>query len=90
MLTGFGILSCQTKPKDNTSTESAQHEFTNPILSSGPDPWAEYYNGFYYVTHSTGNSLKLYRTRAMSRLRHGESKIVWTPPTSGMNSKEIG
>jgi GH43 family beta-xylosidase len=68
---------------------SGHVRFTNPLLSSGADPWVTSHNGLYYITHSTGNSLKLYRTRAVSRLAQAESKIVWTPPATGMNSKEI-
>jgi len=63
--------------------------FTNPILPTGPDPWVIFHNGLYYATHSTGNSLKLYRTASISELSKAESKIVWTPPATGMNSKEI-
>jgi GH43 family beta-xylosidase len=43
----------------------------------------------YYVTHSTGSNLTLYRTRKLSELAKAESKVVWTPPATGMNSKEI-
>lgn len=63
--------------------------FTNPLLSTGPDPWVVYYNKNFYVTHSTGKNLKLYRTHDITRLAEAESKIVWTPPASGMNSREI-
>lgn len=63
--------------------------FTNPLLSSGPDPWVMQKDGWYYFTHTTGKDLRLYRTRRMSELRHADMKIIWTPPSSGMNSKEI-
>src|SRR4051794_13860380 len=77
------LSGCQTTNSNNAKT------FTDPLLSSGPDPWVEYYNGTYYITHSTGSSLKLYRTKTVSGLAEAESKTVWTPPASGMNSKEI-
>lgn len=63
--------------------------FTNPLLTTGPDPWVVQKDGWYYVTHTTGNNLRLYRTKAMSELRHAEWKTVWTPPRTGMNSKQI-
>lgn len=63
--------------------------FTNPLLKTGPDPWVIHHDGTYYFTHSTGRNLTLYRTRAMSDVANAESKIVWTPPATGMNSKEI-
>lgn len=67
----------------------SEQTFTNPLLPSGPDPWVTSYNGTYYITHSTGKNLKLYRTQDVSQLATAESKIVWTPPATGMNSKEI-
>jgi len=63
--------------------------FSNPLLSSGPDPWVFQKDGWYYVTHTTGKNLRLYRTRRMSDLKNAEWKTVWTPPDSGMNSKQI-
>jgi GH43 family beta-xylosidase len=44
---------------------------------------------WYYVTHTTGKDLRLYRTKKMSELRNAEMKTIWTAPASGMNSKQI-
>src|SRR5687768_15886630 len=63
--------------------------FTNPLLLSAPDPWVEQKDGWYYVTHTTGKNLRLYRTKRMSDLANAEIKTIWTPPPSGMNSKQI-
>ncbi|HEX8038890.1 MAG TPA: glycoside hydrolase family 43 protein [Chryseosolibacter sp.] len=63
--------------------------FTNPLLESGPDPWVVQKDGWYYVTHTTGKDLRLYRVREMSDLSHAEMKTIWTPPSTGMNSKQI-
>lgn len=63
--------------------------FNNPLLTSGPDPWVFQKDGWYYVTHTTGKNLRLYRTKRMSDLRNAEVKTVWTAPASGMNSKQI-
>jgi GH43 family beta-xylosidase len=83
------FFGCESKSPTGGSATSEPKTFTNPLLPAGPDPWVTYYNGMYYVTHSTGNNLKLYRTREMSELATAESKVVWTPPATGMNSKEI-
>ena len=85
------ILLADCRPKSNVdfTADQASREFTNPLLPSGPDPWVVYRDGLYYITHSTGNSLKLYRTPDVSALAQAESKIVWTPPSTGMNSREI-
>lgn len=63
--------------------------FTNPILNKGADPWVYQKDEWYYVTHTTGKDLRLYRTRKMSELRNAEVETVWTPPLTGMNSKQI-
>ncbi len=63
--------------------------FTNPLLPSGPDPWAVYHDGFYYYTETTGNNLTLWKTRDITDLRQAEKKVVWTPPADGPYSHEI-
>lgn len=68
---------------------AARDVFTNPLLPSGPDPWVIQKDGWYYFTHTTGKDLRLYRTKKMSDLRNAEVKTVWTPPATGMNSKQI-
>ncbi len=67
----------------------ARTTFTNPLMESGPDPWVEQKDGWYYITHTTGKDLRLYRTKKMSELSHAEMKTIWTPPATGMNSKQI-
>lgn len=69
--------------------EATGDTFVNPLLPSGPDPWVFQKDGWYYFTHTTGKNLRLYRTKAMSKLAEAEYKTAWTPPESGMNSKQI-
>jgi GH43 family beta-xylosidase len=83
------IILCFSNCATKNSSQSEVKTFTNPLLPSGADPWVLTYNGNYYITHSTGKNLKLYRTKELSKLSEAESKIVWTPPATGMNSKEI-
>lgn len=64
-------------------------KFRNPLLTAGPDPWVTYKDGFYYVMHTTGNNLRIYKTRTMSRLAAAPSFVVWTPPSTGPNSRDI-
>jgi GH43 family beta-xylosidase len=64
-------------------------KFKNPILSPAPDPWVIYKDGFYYVMHTTGNALQIYKTTAMSRLSAVRPVTVWTPPAAGPNSRDI-
>ncbi|MDD7885118.1 glycoside hydrolase family 43 protein [Flavivirga sp. 57AJ16] len=69
-------------PVDNTT-------FRNPILDSGPDPWVFKNGEEYFVTFTTGYNITLRRTSKMSDLKNGAQKVIWTPPASGFNSKEI-
>lgn len=64
-------------------------KFKNPILPVGPDPWVAQRDGFYYVMHTTGNSIRIYKTRTMSRLSSARAVTVWTPPATGSNSRNI-
>lgn len=63
--------------------------FTNPLLSSGADPWAIYHNGYYYYTNTLGNRIALWKTKALTALKDVTPKTVWTPPAVGPNSKSI-
>lgn len=68
---------------------SAQQTFTNPLLPTGPDPWVEYHDGFYYYMNTTGENLTLWKTRNMADLATAPKRVIWTPPASGPYSHEI-
>jgi len=63
--------------------------FTNPLLSSGPDPWVIQKDTFYYYTNTFGNKLGIYKTNRMSDLTNAPLTTIWTPPTTGPYSKDI-
>lgn len=63
--------------------------FKNPVLTSSPDPWVFQRGDNYYVTFTTGSNITLYKSPEMSDIALGQSKIIWTPPVSGPNSKNI-
>ncbi|SFU59479.1 Beta-xylosidase, GH43 family [Pustulibacterium marinum] len=68
----------------------AQHKtFQNPLLPSGADPFSTYHDGYYYYTHTLGDKLMLWKTKNLADLKNAESKLIWTPPTGTMYSKEI-
>ncbi|PUZ25663.1 glycosyl hydrolase family 43 [Chitinophaga parva] len=67
----------------------AQQTFTNPLLPGGADPWVIYQDGFYYYMHTTGHTLKIWKTKSIADLKNAESKVVWTPPDTGAYSREI-
>ncbi|HTN35896.1 MAG TPA: glycoside hydrolase family 43 protein [Arachidicoccus sp.] len=63
--------------------------FTNPLRTSGPDPWVIQKDGLYYFCRTTGSNLQLIVTPKMSELANAQSVIVWTPPDTGMYAKEL-
>ena len=63
--------------------------FTNPLLSSGADPWCIYKDGFYYYTHTTGRNITLWKTKSIATLNDAEKKEVFVPPANTPYSKEL-
>ena len=90
-----GLQSCSQNSTPGSMNHPADDQeqpdslFRNPILTRGPDPWVFQYEDQYYVTHTTGNNITLYRTEKMSALSSAASKVVWTPPAAGPNSSGI-
>ncbi|MFL5745695.1 MAG: glycosyl hydrolase family 43, partial [Niastella sp.] len=41
----------------------ADTTFTNPLLSSGPDPWVLQKDGYYYFMRTLGNRLAISKTQ---------------------------
>lgn len=70
-------------PPKETST------FKNPILNSAPDPWVYQTETDYVVTYTTGYNITMVKTKKMSDIKEGTKKVLWTPPPTGFNSKEI-
>lgn len=66
-----------------------ENTFTNPILSSGPDPWVIQKDSFYYYTHTLGDKIKIWRTKAMSRLNTATEQVIWNRPVAGQNSNNV-
>ncbi len=63
--------------------------FTNPLLSSGPDPWVIKKDSFYYYTHTLGNRIAIWRTKKMSELGNAVAQNIWSAPATGPNSKNV-
>jgi GH43 family beta-xylosidase len=65
------------------------HTFTNPLLSSGPDPWIIKKDNIYYYTHTLGNRIALWKTTKVSELKNALVQTIWTAPTAGANAKNV-
>ena len=70
-------------------SEGSAQSFTNPLLSSGPDPWVIQQDTNYYYTNSLGDHLAIYTTSKMSELSRAGITTIWNPPVSGPYSKEL-
>ena len=52
--------------------------FSNPLLSSGPDPWVIKKDSVYYYMHTSGDRIQVWYTKSMSKLSSAPSKTIWT------------
>jgi GH43 family beta-xylosidase len=68
---------------------NAQQQFRNPLLTTGPDPWCVYKDGYYYYMNSMGDRLELWRTKNMALLGTAPHKTIWRPPATGPYSRDI-
>ncbi|HVG41318.1 MAG TPA: hypothetical protein VM888_06880, partial [Chitinophagaceae bacterium] len=77
-----------TKPTVNNNPQpppppppvTSDSTFTNPLLSSGPDPWVFQKDSMYYYTNTSGDRIRLWRTTKMSKLANAEVKNIWIKP----------
>lgn len=73
----------------NPPIVSGDTTFTNPLLSTGPDPWVVQKDTTYYYTNTFGNRIAIYSTNKMSDLNKAQLTTIWTPPATGAYSKNI-
>jgi GH43 family beta-xylosidase len=63
--------------------------FSNPLLSSGPDPWVIKKDSMYYYTHTSGDRIRVWRTKSMSQLKNASDQVIWSKPATGPNSQNV-
>ena len=86
---GKGSSNLPPVPVNPPPPLAADTSFTNPLLTSGPDPWVIQQDTTYYYMHTLGDHLAIWPTSKMSQLSKASPTTIWTPPTSGSWSKEI-
>jgi GH43 family beta-xylosidase len=69
--------------------DKSEKSFTNPIFSSGADPWIIHKDGLYYFTSTSGRNLYIRSGKNLDELARSEMKVIWTPPEGTSYSKEI-
>jgi GH43 family beta-xylosidase len=53
--------------------------FANPIKARGPDPWLQYYNGFYYLATTTwNNTITMRRSSTLGGLASAAETVIFT------------
>lgn len=67
----------------------ADTTFTNPLLSSGPDPWVIQKDGYYYFMRTLGNRLAITKTKYLDQLSAATPVTVWRPPSGMAYSGDI-
>lgn len=86
-----GFASCEKKPNGGGGNQPpvTGNTFTNPLLSSGPDPWIVKQGNTYYYTHTLGNRIALWKTTKMTELRNTTPQTIWSAPSTGPNSQNV-
>ncbi len=93
ILFSFIVISCSKKTDTGvigngsttpTTPVSTAATFSNPLLSSGPDPWVTQKDGTYYFTRTFGDRISIYPTTKMSALGSALPQTVYTPPSNGI------
>src|SRR4051812_24030235 len=85
----IGFPGATDVPGENLSGLIVDSTFTNPVLTSGPDPWVVQKNGTYYYTYTQGSKLVILETKNMSELASARRYEVWTPPAGTVYSKNV-
>jgi GH43 family beta-xylosidase len=63
--------------------------FTNPIVTSGADPWVIRWEKQYYYCFSRNDRVYVSRAGSLVDIGRGTEAAVWTPPPKGAYSKEL-
>lgn len=57
--------------------------FQNPLKRSGADPWLTWHDGWYYLTTTTGQDIRMRRATTLGGLPDAEDQVVWEDDTPG-------
>jgi GH43 family beta-xylosidase len=63
----------------NFNGGGTSNTFTNPIKLRGPDPWLQYYQGFYYLATTTwNNTITMRRSQTLGGLNSAPETVIFT------------
>ncbi|MGI4760392.1 MAG: glycoside hydrolase family 43 protein [Janthinobacterium lividum] len=90
----LGLEGCQKNVSTGSATTptpappTASTTFSNPLLTSGPDPWVYQKDGFYYYLSTTGGDVRIRKTAKMSELSASPAVVAWRP-TNANSSHDV-
>ena len=84
----FAVVSCGKSEGPVKPDPIPANTFSNPIIK-GADPAVYQKDGTYYYLHTTGNSIRLWKTSSMTGLNAAIPKTVYTPVPGSENSSNI-
>src|SRR6185369_12254838 len=62
----------------SVSTSPARKTFANPLSLHGPDPWLQYYNGFYYLATTTWNrTITMRKSATLGGLANAPDTVIF-------------
>lgn len=77
-------------PEIKSVRASAVNTFYNVIAQDGADPWVyKHTDGWYYFTRTTGGNVRIWRSRSLTAMDAGESRVIWSSPNSGAACRDI-
>ncbi|MBI1279825.1 MAG: family 43 glycosylhydrolase [Anaerolineaceae bacterium] len=76
LIAGFAILSVAYQP---TTAQTPDGSFHNPLNTfEGADPWLTYYDGFYYLSTTSGTSqLYMQKSATLSGLKVAKQELIY-------------
>ena len=66
-----------TSRTTTTTSTGAAKTFTNPLVAQGPDPWMQYYNGYYYLATTTWNrTITMRKSATIEGLKTAQAVVI--------------
>lgn len=82
-ITGLSMLAMALVP-----ASFAVGQFTNPIISSGGDPWAFQWGGQYFYTATNGANMTVARSPWLPSL-NSNAVVAWAPPSEMAYNRDV-
>lgn len=85
------FISCSdnsTSAPEPIKPPEVKKTFKNPLIT-GSDPWIFQKDGIYYYTHTSGNSINLWKATSVTGISKATPIKVYSPASSGPNTKNI-